>query len=138
MSAFSRHTIVRFAQCDSAGLIFYPRMFELVNEMVEDWFAGPLGVSFAALHRQQGRGVPTVRLTGEFVSPIRLGDTLEQRLAVTHLGESSCRLAHAAAVAGVETARFDHVIVHVDLASMRAMPWPPDLRARMAQFAENR
>ena len=138
MNAFTRHTTVRFAHCDSAGLIFYPRMFELVNEMVEDWFAGPLGVSFKALHREAGRGVPTVRLNADFVAPIRLGDQLEQRLVVTHLGESSCRLAHGAAVAQQQAARFDHVIVHVDLASMRALPWPPDLRARMAQFAEER
>ena len=47
---FTRDLIIRFEHCDAAGLIFYPRFFGLVNETVEDWFAG-LGHSFKSLHR---------------------------------------------------------------------------------------
>ena len=32
-------------------------------------------------------------------------------------------------------ARFDQTIVYADLATMRAEPWPEDLRAQMAKFA---
>ena len=41
---------VRFADCDAAGIVFFPRYFEMLNGVVEDWFAGPLGASFRELH----------------------------------------------------------------------------------------
>ncbi len=136
MSGFSRDTIVRFEHCDPAGFMFYPRFFALVNEMVEDWFAGPLACSFKTLHIGRRKGVPTVRLDAEFVRPARIGDVLAQDLRVAQLGGASCRLRHQARVAGETIARFNHTIVYVDLGSMKPEPWPQDLRAAMATFTE--
>jgi 4-hydroxybenzoyl-CoA thioesterase len=132
--SYSRDTLIRFEHCDPAGLIFYPRFFALVNEMVEDWFAS-LGCSFKAMHVEQRKGIPTVRFESEFVAPVRIGDTLRQTLGVDTLGRSSCALKHLAAIDGRAVARFDQTIVFTDLATMRAEPWPADLRATMARFA---
>ena len=136
MSVFTRRAPIRFAHCDAAGLIFYPHFFALVNEMVEDWFAGPLGHSFKTLHIAEKKGVPTAHLTADFIQPVRLGDELEQTLRVARLGDASCRLKHEASICAEPVARFDHTIVYVDLASMRPEPWPAALRERMANFAE--
>ena len=136
MTIFARHTPIRFAHCDAAGLIFYPRFFALMNEMVEDWFAGPLGHSFRVLHLSDKKGVPTVHLSADFIGPVRLGDELEQTLCVAQLGVSSCRLQHEALIKGKPVARFDHTIVFVDLCSMKPEAWPPGLRERMASFVE--
>ena len=127
-------TLIRFEHCDPAGLIFYPRFFALVNEMVEDWFAG-LGCSFKQMHDEQHKGVPTVRFESEFVAPVRIGDTLRQTLGIDALGRSSCTLKHLAAIGGRAVARFDQTIVFTDLATMRAEPWPTELRSAMARFA---
>jgi 4-hydroxybenzoyl-CoA thioesterase len=134
MSRFTRETIIRFAHCDPAGIIFYPRFFALVNEVVEDWFAA-LGHSFRELHVAQKKGIPTVRFETEFVGPVRIGDTLQQSLGVEALGRSSCQLKHIAAVADGTVARFDQTIVFTDLASMKSEPWPADLRAAIERFA---
>lgn len=136
MSAFERRTLIRFAHCDAAGLIFYPHFFALVNEMVEDWFAGPLEHSFKALHVDAKKGVPTAHLAADFILPVRLGDVLEQSLTIVHIGGASCRLNHQARVRGERVARFDHTIVYADLATMKPEPWPDDIRARMALFVE--
>jgi 4-hydroxybenzoyl-CoA thioesterase len=134
MSRFTRETLVRFAHCDPAGIIFYPRFFALVNEMVEDWFAA-LGHPFGQMHVTRKKGVPTVRFETEFVGPVRIGDRLQQSLGVEALGRSSCELKHIAAVEGRTVARFDQTIVHTDLVSMKAEPWPADLRAAIEGFA---
>ncbi len=134
MSRFSRSVTIRFAHCDPAGIIFYPRFFALVNDSVEDWLAS-LGHSFGALHVTQRKGVPTVRFESEFVSPVRIGDTLRQHLSVDALGRSSCSLKHLADVNGRTVARFDQTIVFTDLESMKAEPWPNDLRQSIARFA---
>jgi 4-hydroxybenzoyl-CoA thioesterase len=135
MSAFTRQTPVRFEHCDPAGLIFYPRFFALVNEVVEDWFAA-LGHSFKALHETERKGVPTANISGEFIAPVRMGDTLSQSLTVKRLGAASCTLHHRANVGDKTVATFDHVLVFVDLDTMRPEPWPPALHAAMAQYQE--
>ena len=135
MTVFTRDVVVRFEHCDAAGLMFYPRFFALVNETVEDWFA-VLGQSFKALHVDQRKGVPTVKLDAEFLRPVRMGDLLQQKLSVAHLGHSSCRLLHEACVAGESAARFEHTIVYVDLDTMKSAEWPLDLRAAMARYLE--
>lgn len=134
MNRFARDVVIRFEHCDPAGLIFYPRFFALVNEMVEDWFAS-LGHSFKALHIDERKGVPTVRLESEFVAPVRIGDMLRQSLAVEVIGDASLQLKHLATVDGRPVARFDHTLVFVDLATAKAESWPGPLRSAMARFA---
>ena len=132
---FHRTALVRFEHCDAAGLMFYPRFYALVNEMVEDWFA-VLDHPFADLHLRQRKGVPTVKLDAEFLRPVRMGERLDQTLHIAHLGHSSCRLTHEAHVNNAPVARFEHTIVYVDLATMKSEEWPLDLRAAMAPYLE--
>ncbi|MGQ0533624.1 MAG: acyl-CoA thioesterase [Caulobacteraceae bacterium] len=134
MSRFIRDIIVRFEHCDPAGIMFYPRFFGLVNETVEDWFAS-LGHSFKALHVDQHKGVPTVRFETEFVAPVRMGETLRQSLGVDGIGRSSMHLKHLATIGDRPVARFDQTVVFTDLATMKAEPWPGDLRSAIARFA---
>lgn len=131
---FTRDLIIRFEHCDTAGIIFYPRFFGLVNETVEDWFAS-LGHSFKSLHVDQRKGVPTVRFECEFVGPVRIGDMLHQQLGVDSIGNSSLNLKHIASIGERTVARFDQTIVFTDLASMKAEPWPADLRKAITDFA---
>jgi 4-hydroxybenzoyl-CoA thioesterase len=132
---FTRDLIVRFEHCDAAGLIFYPRFFGLVNEMLEDWFAS-LGHSFKSLHVDQRKGLPTVRFECEFVGPVRIGDFLHQQLGVDSIGNSSLNLKHIARIGDRTVARFDQTIVFIDLATMKAEPWPAEMRAAITKFAE--
>jgi len=132
---FTRDLIVRFEHCDAAGLIFYPRFFGLVNETVEDWFAS-LDHSFKSLHVDDRKGVPTVRFDCEFVGPVRIGDRLHQQLGVDSIGNSSLNLKHIASIGDRTVARFDQTIVFTDLASVRAEPWPADLRKAIIDFAK--
>ena len=132
---FTRDLLIRFGHCDAAGIIFYPRFFGLVNETVEDWFAS-LGHSFKSLHVDQRKGVPTVRFECEFVGPVRIGDMLHQQLGVDSIGNSSLNLKHIASIGDRTVARFDQTIVFTDLATMRAEPWPADLRKAITDFAK--
>lgn len=131
---FHAQRTVRFADCDAAGIMFFPRLMEMLNGVVEAWFEGPLGVSFRTLHLEQGWSVPTARLEAEFHAPSRLEDRLEWTLEVARLGRSSCTLAHGVACAGQPRLSARQTIVFV-AGEMRATPWPDGLRARLAAFA---
>ena len=136
MTPFARTTLVRFEDCDPAGLIFYPRFFALVNRLVEDWFADELGQSFYALHIQQRKGVPTVQFACHFKAPVRLGDKLDMRLTVAHLGASSCQLLIEAQLDESLAAQFEQTIVYTDLSAMKSEPWPEALREGIIRFAK--
>jgi 4-hydroxybenzoyl-CoA thioesterase len=132
---FARDIVVRFEHCDAAGLMFYPRFFGLVNEMVEDWFAA-LGYSFKAMHVEAKKGVPTVKLDAQFGRPARMGDHMTQTLHVAAIGSASCTLKHEASVDGAPVAQFEQVIVYVDLNGLGPEAWPEPLRKAMAQYEE--
>lgn len=125
---------VRFAHCDAAGWMFYPRAFELINGVVEDWFDNALGYSFSTMHLEDGLGVPTVHLETDFRAPSRLGETLDFELSVGALGRSSIDVRIAAANNGA--ARFEAMlkIVFVHLATGKSVPIPDRVRAAMKTF----
>ena len=133
---FTTRRKVRFADCDAAGIVFFPRYFEMLNGVVEDWFAGPLGLSFRELHLERGASVPTASIEARFVAPSRLEDALDFALTVTRLGGASCTLRHRIACAGQPRLEATQTIVHVG-ASMKPEPWPAAIRDRIAPFVES-
>lgn len=133
--SFAVHRIVRFAHVDAAGIVFYPRYFEMLNDAVEDYFAA-LGVSFADMHLRRGIGVPTVKLDVEFKAPSRLGDRLEFRLDVAAVGRSSATLDVAVLGEDGERLRARVTLVCMDLESGRPNAWPDDMRPRPDAPAE--
>jgi len=70
---FVARRVVRFAHCDPAGIVFFPRYYELLNSVVEDWWEH-LGLPWTGLIGQRRIGMPTAQLDARFVAPSRLGD----------------------------------------------------------------
>jgi 4-hydroxybenzoyl-CoA thioesterase len=132
---FTTERRVRFADCDAAGIVFFPRYFEMLNGVVEDWFAGPLQVSFRELHVKSRVSVPTAAVEARFIAPSRLEDELTFALTVTRLGRSSCSLRHRISAGGTLRFEASQTFVYVGL-SLKPEPWPEDLRARMANYLE--
>jgi 4-hydroxybenzoyl-CoA thioesterase len=134
---FKVEILVRFAHCDPAGIVFYPRYFEMFNSVVEDWCAQELGMSFREMHLGQTVGLPTVHIETDFVAPSELGETLEARLSVEKLGGSSMHVAiRLAGTDGSERVRAKLVLVAMNLRERRAIPIPPDMRERAAAFCD--
>ena len=82
---------MRFADCDAAGIVFYPRFLEMFNNLVEDWCSAGLNFSFNDIVIKNGWGLPTVHLEADFISPSRLGEVLTAKLYVRRLGTSSIK-----------------------------------------------
>ena len=123
---------VLFKHCDPAGLVFYPRFFEMINDCVEAFFA-EIGLPFDALHRTHA--IPTVEITTEFTAPCRLGDDLVLRLTCTRLGRTSLGLRIAAR--GPDGPRFQakSTIVFTTLQG-QPTPWPDALRTQFTRHIE--
>ncbi|MEO1607513.1 MAG: thioesterase family protein [Pseudomonadota bacterium] len=115
---------VLFKHCDPAGIVFYPRYFEMINDCVEAYF-DQIGFPFEELHKSGG--VPTAQIETKFTAPSRHGDHLNLSLELTHVGGASLNIA-VKAVSGEEI-RFAAAltIVHVN-ASGRSASWPAPMR----------
>jgi len=128
---FTTEHLVRFAHVDAAGIVFYPRYFELVNATVEDWFAESIGFGLKVLHLDRRLGIPTVKIETEFVSPSRLGDMLQFQLTMEKLGRSSVSLSIDVRCDDEVRFRVRSVLVCIDLDNGRSIPWPDDIRSGM-------
>ncbi|WP_414901681.1 acyl-CoA thioesterase [Sphingomonas flavalba] len=129
--SFVARRAVRFAHVDAAGIVFYPRYFEMLNATVEDFFAGHVGVDFATLHLKRGLAIPTVKLDVDFVAPSRLGETLAFHLTVERVGDSSLHLTVEVRCGDTVRLRAAVVIVSMAMATGRSQPWPDDIRAAL-------
>jgi 4-hydroxybenzoyl-CoA thioesterase len=133
---FSTVIQVGFEHTDVAGVVYYPRYFEMLSKVVERWFQQELGVNYRQFHIAERRGIPLVEVHCRFMNPSFLSDVLDFRLSVKHLGRSSAKLHIEACCRGEQRLEADLTIVHsqVQENGMRSAPFPPDLAARMREY----
>ncbi len=124
---------VLFKHCDPAGIVFYPRYFEMINDAVEAMFDDLLGWPFETMHPDCG--VPTVAFQVEFKAPSRHGDQLVLQVALLSVGGSSLKL-RTTALSGPQ-GRFvaDQTLVLVG-GNGRPMHWPEQIKTLITQNLE--
>lgn len=133
--AFRFSQKVLFKHCDPAGIVFYPRYFEMLNDCVEAFFDEVLEMPFETLHATGG--VPTAEITTRFHSPSRHGDRLIITLTVTRAGRSSVGISFTVE-AGEDTrltARSTLVLVGGD---GRPRSWPEAVKQKLLDLEEAR
>lgn len=131
---FERERIVRFSDCDPAGIVFYPQYFVMLNGLNEDWFADGLGVSFKELHMVRQIGVPVVKLMSEFHAPSELGDHLSLRLFVERLGTRSFTLNMQCVGNNGPRVTVQEVLVCMSMEAHKSIDIPTDIRRAMEIF----
>ncbi len=87
MAEFIKKEKIRFKHVDYAGIVFYPRFLEMLNDLVEDWFEEALDRPFSKIH--ETNGIPTVDLKVQFKKAARIGEILTKHLWVKNLGGAS-------------------------------------------------
>jgi 4-hydroxybenzoyl-CoA thioesterase len=129
--AFQREQLVRFGHCDPAGIVYYPRYFEMLNELIEDWFAQALSLPFDVLIGQRQLGMPTAQLDTRFLRVSRHGDRLAQRIRIERLGGGSIKLHITFEGDDGTRVEFTQVLVCTSLATHRPQAFPDDLRVAL-------
>lgn len=141
-SAFVYPALIRWGDCDPAGIVYYPRYFDMFHQAMEAWFGEALGVPYVEVIQGRKLGFPSVHTEADFAAPSAFGDAVDVRLTVTRVGRSSIEFGYRV------TARDDPadlratgktvcVVMDLDPGSKtfrRALPMPDDLRARIETF----
>ncbi|MGL6109126.1 MAG: acyl-CoA thioesterase [Rubrivivax sp.] len=131
---FERPQRIRFAHCDPAGIVFFPKYLVMINDLVEDWVGDVLGVPYAELVGRRRTGMPTVSLQCEFTAISRLGDEVMLGLRVERVGGKSLTLQHGCRCGDEARMGVRQVLVFTDLDTHRAIEIPADLRAAIERF----
>jgi acyl-CoA thioesterase FadM len=128
LADFSEHFVVRLPHTDAAGVLFYPKIFEIEEELFERWLE--LG-GFSVRAMLDGRLAPTpiVHCEADYRRPVRVGDRLAVRLAGVGVGRTSFELAWEMALDGAVAVAVRVRRSSIDRASGRAVDLPPALRA---------
>jgi 4-hydroxybenzoyl-CoA thioesterase len=133
--AFRKQILVRFGDCDAAGIVFYPRYFDMFNSLVEDWFREELDFSFSEIVTRRGWGLPTVHLEVDFLAPSVFGEVLSATLSVTALGKTSINLNIVLQGSdSVDRVRGKVTLVLIDRKPPQAIPLPQEIRLKIQKF----
>ena len=129
---------VRFAHCDPAGIVFYSRFFELVQEATEDFFRHAIGMPFDDLVERDGIVMPAVALDARWHAPSRLAEILEIDVGVAHLGATSVHFVYELACRGERRMSARMKQVQTLRATGRPTPIVEPMRGRLAQYRVER
>jgi 4-hydroxybenzoyl-CoA thioesterase len=133
--AFRYDQPVLFRHCDPAGIVFYPRYFEMLNDCIEAWFDARLGWAWSGLHGPEGLGVPTVAVDVHFAAPSRHGDRLVFTLEVTKVGRTSVGLRIVACCGEEVRLTAAQTLVCIAKATGRPVAWPEDIGRKLEKEA---
>jgi 4-hydroxybenzoyl-CoA thioesterase len=132
---YRRPIRVEFNHCDPAGIVFYPRFFEMTNSVIENFFREELDFPFTQMAAER-TAVPTRKVETEFKAPARLGEMLDWTLDVEALGGSSVTFRIEASGEGIVRLTERLVLVRVGT-DLRPTRWPEAVRARLEQHLEH-
>ena len=127
---------VEWGDCDPAGIVFYPRYFEMFERCIHALFEEATGMTkYRMLQAYDFVGFPVVQARAQFLSPAKFGDDVVAETTVSEFRRSSFDVHHKVkngdrpAVEGFET-RVWVARDPADPARLKAKPIPPEVIER--------
>ncbi|MDA3861850.1 MAG: thioesterase family protein [Melioribacteraceae bacterium] len=87
---FEAERIVEFGMCDSAGVLFFAKIFDLSHSVYEEFILRSNVKD--SYFENDSFAIPLVNTTADFHEPIRLHEVLIANLIVSKIGNSSFQL----------------------------------------------
>ncbi|MGE5546664.1 MAG: acyl-CoA thioesterase [Solirubrobacterales bacterium] len=127
--AYSEKRMVAWGDCDPAGILYTPRVYDYCTEALDNFFRTVLGCDWVAL-LAGGNGQPMVHTECDYLKPMRPGLELTVTVTVTATGRSSVTYAiDGMAADGTAHFRARYVACFIDIESGAAVPIPERFRA---------
>lgn len=136
MTPFRHQRLIRFGDCDPAGIVYFPRFLDFFHAAIEDWYRLALGIDYWARLRDARIGFPAVRTECDYRRPCSMGDLLEIELRVERIGNRSLTLRLAGEVGGELRVEGRIVCAITSLVTHRSIDMPADLRRAYQHYVE--
>ena len=129
---------IQWGECDPAGIVYYPRYFEMFDESTTAMFSTATGLSkWQMFETFRFTGYPMVDTRARFLVPARFGDDVTIETSITEIKRSSFQVLHhlknngVLAVEGFET-RVWTGRDPADSSKIRSQPIPPEVLAKLS------
>ncbi len=86
---FSRERFVRWGDCDPAGVIYAPRVYEYAMDTLEEFFMEVLGSSWMTLRDGSVVGTPVLRAEIEYMNPLVPEQHIMITIHIKNIGRST-------------------------------------------------
>jgi 4-hydroxybenzoyl-CoA thioesterase len=91
----SRTHLIEWGECDPAGIVYYPRYFEMFDHSTTMLISRASGLTkFQLFKTYDAAGYPMIDTQATFSIPTRFGDTIIIESEFTRIGTSSFDVAH--------------------------------------------
>ncbi len=133
MPRFTTEITVRFNHVDPAGIVYYPRYYEMINQASEIWFEEGLDYPYPKMF-SEGWAVPMAHLESSFKNPSYLNDRLTFALGVRKIGRSRIDLSIVTTCDDEVRFLTRQSIVWVQHKKIKSAPIPADIREKMERY----
>ena len=82
---------VDFPMVDMAGIVYYPRIYDLAHRFFEESWELICGISYPKIMQEMKLGFPVVDVKSTFHLPIKYGDSVTAKISIINVGNSSCK-----------------------------------------------
>lgn len=135
MAPYVQWRVVKWGECDPAGVTYTPRTLDWAIEAFEGWVRDAIGMSWIPLNFEKGLATPVVRAEVDFHKAMRPDLEFRTELRVEKLGKASLRLR----IDGFDGAKACYFTVHlvtclIDRKTWAATPFPPGYRKRITAY----
>jgi acyl-CoA thioesterase FadM len=134
---WSTTVTIRFSHCDPAGIVYFASHFDILNNVIEDWFVEALGIDYYHVVGNRRVGLGYVHAACDFVAPARMGERLVYGITVERIGNKSIPLRITATRAATKILGASLVIVTTDLDRGTSVPVPDDIRSAVTAYLES-
>ncbi len=137
MLSNTRTLRIEWGHCDPAGIVFYPRYFEMFDAATAGLFERACGMTkYQMLKTYSSAGIPLVETRAKFLLPTRFGDDVTLESTVTELRRSSFSIRHRLSKAGELAVEGNETRVWTGFdpehpGRIKSQPIPEDLAARL-------
>lgn len=133
MPRFTTEITVRFNHVDPAGIVYYPRYYEMINQASEIWFEEALDYPYPKMFAE-GWAVPLAHLESSFRNPSYLNDRLNFAIGVTKIGRSRIDLSIITSCKGETRVLTRQSIVWVNHEKNKSARIPKGIREKMEGY----
>jgi 4-hydroxybenzoyl-CoA thioesterase len=136
--AFESRQLVRFADIDRAGIVYYPRFFDFWHRAFEDFFTDEVKVPYHVMIDERRVGFPIVKVESDFRIPLQHGDLITIRVTAARIGARSLAMRYRTYRPGVAEVAAEGLVTQacVDMDAFRAIPVPGEVRATLERHRD--
>jgi 4-hydroxybenzoyl-CoA thioesterase len=137
MLSNTRALRIEWGHCDPAGIVFYPRYFEMFDAATAALLERACGMTKYQMLKTYGTaGIPLVETRARFLVPTRFGDDVMLESTIVELRRSSFAVRHRLHKAGELAVEGNETRVWAGYdpdnpGRIKSQPLPPDLAARL-------